>query len=273
MMIKIGDFAKLSRVTVRTLRYYEEVGLLMPVQVDRLTGYRYYVASQLPRLHRILALKDLGFALDQIALVLRDELPLAELRGMLRLKQAELAQQVAESQERVARIEARLRQIEQEGTMSNYEVIVKPVPAQLVAAARGVIPTQEAITSTFNHLFDLALDYAGRNGAMAGPGIALWHDPGNMERDMPVEAAMPISRPLPATDQVTVYELPTVETMACVVHHGSFDGLGQAYNAVLGWIEANGYTINGPSREVYLGYDRHGDPAQYVTEIQFPVTR
>jgi DNA-binding transcriptional MerR regulator len=89
-MFKIGDLSKLSRVSVKTLRYYDEIGLLKPAQVDRFTGYRYYSFDQLPRLNRILALKDLGFSLEQIAQVLNEGLPPAQLRGMLRLRQMEL---------------------------------------------------------------------------------------------------------------------------------------------------------------------------------------
>src|SRR3712207_3730687 len=111
-MIKIGDFSKLSQVTVKTLHHYDQLGLLKPVHVDRFTGYRYYAVEQLPRLNRILALKDLGLSLQQIAQLLADDLPASEIRGMLKLKQAEVQQQVVAEQARLARIEARLRQIE-----------------------------------------------------------------------------------------------------------------------------------------------------------------
>jgi DNA-binding transcriptional MerR regulator len=114
-MFKIGDFSKLSQVTVKTLRYYDELGLLKPVEVDRFTGYRYYSADQLPRLNRILALKDLGLSLEQIATLFaaRDKLTVEQMRGMLRLKQAEAQERVREEQDRLARVEARLRQIEE----------------------------------------------------------------------------------------------------------------------------------------------------------------
>ena len=127
-MIKIGDFSRLSQVSVKTLRYYDEVGLLKPVEVDRFTGYRYYSFDQLPRLNRVLALKDLGFSLEQIAQALDEGLTPDQLRGMLRLKRAEIQQRVEEEQERLARVEARLRQIEQEAMMSNYDVVIKKVP-------------------------------------------------------------------------------------------------------------------------------------------------
>ena len=273
-MIKIGDFARLSQVTVRTLRYYEEVGLLKPVQVDRYTGYRYYQMDQLPRLNRILALKDLGFALDQIAQLLTTDLPPAHLRGMLRLKQAELQQQVAEAQARLARIEARLSQIEQEGTMPDYDVLLKRVDAQRVALVRDVIPTQEQINQTFNRLFDEVNEAIKQNNAgFTGPGIAVWYDSGMQPQDMRVAAAIPTHGTLAAGDRVHIEELPAVAQMASVVHHGPFATLPQAYGALFTWIEANGYQISGPSREVYLQYERDGDQAQYVTEIQAPVAR
>lgn len=273
-MIKIGDFARLSQVTVRTLRYYEEVGLLKPVQVDRYTGYRYYQMDQLPRLNRILALKDLGFALDQIAQLLTTALPPAQLRGMLRLKQAELQQQVAEAQARLARIEARLSQIEQEGTMPDYDVLLKRVDAQRVALVRDVIPTQEQINQTFNRLFDEVNEAIKQNNAgFTGPGIAVWYDSGMQPQDMRVAAAIPTHGTLAAGDRVRIEELPAVAQMASVVHHGPFATLPQAYGALFTWIEANGYQISGPSREVYLQYERDGDQAQYVTEIQAPVAR
>src|SRR5512143_3025631 len=113
-MIRIGDFSKLSRVSIKTLRFYDEMGLLKPIEVDRFTGYRYYEFDQLPRLYRILALKDLGFSLEEIGRLFEGDLPTEQMRGMLKLRQAEIRQQVAEEAERLERVEYRLRQIEQE---------------------------------------------------------------------------------------------------------------------------------------------------------------
>ncbi|MCG2769146.1 MAG: helix-turn-helix domain-containing protein, partial [Anaerolineae bacterium] len=104
-MFKIGEFSKLSQVAVKTLRYYDEIGLLKPAEVDRFTSYRYYSAAQLPRLHRILALKDLGLSLAQVARLLDGDLPSEQIRGMLRMKQVQLQQQVQEEQARLARVE------------------------------------------------------------------------------------------------------------------------------------------------------------------------
>src|SRR5512138_3901714 len=95
-MIRIGDFSKLSRVSIKTLRHYDEMGLLKPIEVDRLTGYRYYEYHQLPRLYRILAFKDLGFSLEEIGHLLEAEPSIEQMRGMLKLRQAEIRQRVEE---------------------------------------------------------------------------------------------------------------------------------------------------------------------------------
>ncbi len=102
MRLKIGDFARLGQVTVQTLRHYDDLGLLKPIEVDALTGYRYYTFEQLPRLNRVLALKDFGLSLEQIAQLLAKDLPVAEMRGMLKLKQSELREQVHEQLARPA---------------------------------------------------------------------------------------------------------------------------------------------------------------------------
>ncbi len=125
-MFKIREFSKLARVSMPALRHYDQVSLLKPAQVDPDTAYRYYTADQLPRLHRILALKDLGFSLAQIADVLDADLPAAEIRGMLKLKRAEMERLVEEEQGRLARIEARLRAIEQDRDVAAYDVVLKP---------------------------------------------------------------------------------------------------------------------------------------------------
>ncbi len=270
-MFKIGDFSKLSQVSVKALRYYDQIGLLRPAHVDRFTGYRYYSASQLPRLNRILALKDLGFSLDQVAQLLDDDLPPAQIRGMLRMKQMEIQREVAEEQARLARVEARLRQIEQEDKMPAYEVVLKKVEPQTVAAIREVIPTYSDVSQLYGQLFA----HLGQHKARpAGPPLAIYHDPEYRERDVDVEAAVPVAGPVVGSERVVVRELPGVERMACAVHQGSYESIGAAYNALMAWIESNGYRITGPCREVYpQGPESGRDPASYVTEVQFPVEK
>lgn len=133
-MYGIGTVARLAQVSARTLRYYDELGLLRPRWVDPDTGYRWYAAEQLGRLHRILALRDLGVRLAEIGVLLDDDLSVEELRGILLLRRAEAHDRVATEMERLARVEARLHQME-DTRMSTYDVIVKRVEREWVIAA------------------------------------------------------------------------------------------------------------------------------------------
>ena len=270
-MFKIGDFSRLSQVSVRMLRYYDEQGLLKPARVDRFTDYRYYSADQLPRLNRILALRDLGFTTDQIRRLLDDAVSAEQIRGMLKLRHAEIEQQVEAEQARLLRVEARLRQIEMEGKMNAYDIVIKKVEPLRVASVRDVVPTPPDQGSLWT---TLEAYLAGQRVAPAGPCLTLYHDPEYKERDWDLEVCEPVSGALPGSDRVQVKELPAGE-MACVVHRGPFVTIGEAYNAATQWIEANSYRICGPCREVYLRPAENGnqtDP-QTVTEIQFPVNR
>lgn len=273
-MLRISDFAQLSRVSPKALRLYDRMGLLKPIEVDSCNGYRYYSATQLSRLNRILVFKELGFSLEQIGKLLSENVSADEIRGMLRLKHSEIQQRLQEDQIRLARVEMRLNEIELEGKMPNYEVVLKPIESQLVAATVGVIPNYQDCGPMFDRMFDEACNHVSRHNLKRfGNGISIYHDTKLRDRDIPVEAALPIYEKIPGNEKVWVYELPGVEDMACVVHHGSFSNLGQAYNTLLEWVEKNGYRIIGSTREVYLQYEQGGDESLYVTEVQVPVEK
>ncbi len=271
-MIRIGTFARLSQVSVVTLRHYSDLGLLEPVATDPETGYRYYSVSQLPRLNRILALKDLGFSLGQIRDVLAEGVSSEQLHGMLRLKRAEIAGRLAEEQARLTRLEARLKQIEQESTMPDYEVVLKTVAPTLVASRRIAIPTNDRVPDYLNPAFDEVFGFLRERGVgPSGPHLALWHTSAQMLADEDAEAAVPIGRPLDGTERVAVYELPRVE-VASAVHHGDFSEFTQVHTALLGWVEENGYRVAGPYREVYIEH-RPDDLGESTTEVQYPIER
>ncbi|MBN1149362.1 MAG: MerR family transcriptional regulator, partial [Anaerolineales bacterium] len=263
-MFKIGDFSKLAQVSVKTLRYYDSLGLLRPAWIDRFSGYRYYTAGQLPRLNRILALKDLGFSLEQVQRLLHEDLPAAELRGMLRMKQAEIEGQIQDEQARLARVEARLQQIEREGALPDYDVALKSAPPQRVAGIRQVIPSFQQLPQLFEELHACL---RAQNMALEaeGPRLAIYYDAEYRERGVDVEAAalLPGARPkaLEGARRLLVHELPAVEQMACAVHQGAFEGLDQVYKSLMTWIEANGYCVAGPNRNVYLQAPGAGAPA------------
>lgn len=272
-MFKIGDFSKLCRVPVSALRYYADIGLLEPSEIDRFTNYRYYSFDQLPRLNRILALKDLGLSLEQIKRVLDEDIPPSEIRGMLKLKQAEIAQQLGEEQARLARVEARLRQIEQEGTMPEHEIVLKQIEDQHILAIREVIAKPEHVGTLLGESFQAVMP---RGIQPIAPPFVIFHDQEFKPENLDIEIALPVANTikdavsLDAGRSLKAYTLPGIQQAACIIHKGSYDTLESTYAAIGQWIENNGYQITGPSREVYLSPPTEGEP---ITEIQYPVAK
>ncbi|MBP1692465.1 MAG: MerR family transcriptional regulator [Chloroflexi bacterium] len=272
IMFKIGDFSKLCRVPVKTLRYYDEIGLLKPTGVDRFTRYRYYSLEQLPTLYRILGLKELGFSLEQIGQLLEGEISPEQLRRMLIRRRVEVEQQMEDGRKLLQQIDTRIKEIEQAGRMPDYEILLKRIEPQWVAAVSGILTSYDEAERIFDVLFAEIFETL-QFSYVRSPGItmAIYPEIQRLDENIPIEAAYPLPGPLPSRAQVTVYELPCVETAACVVHHGPFTTLGKAYSAIFAWLPSNGCHINGPTREVYLRHERGGDPNQFVTEIQIPV--
>ena len=267
-MLKIGEFSALSRVSVKTLRYYDEVGLLRPVRIDPESGYRYYAASQLPRLYRLLALKDLGFALDRIAQALDEGVSVDALRGMLMLRQAEQEERLRLESERLIRLKALLQLIEREGVRAGG-VVLKEVAPQPMASIRDVISNYRTVGVLFERLFQ-----AFGTVVPQGLGVAIWHDAEYKEQDPDVEAGIYLKQSVHVQAPVVIRELPAA-TVASVVHHGAFNRIAEVYLAILHWIEANEYRLAGPARELFLRVSLpvSRDDESNVTEIQLPVER
>jgi len=268
-MLKIGDFSALSQVSIKTLRYYDETGLLKPAHIDPETGYRYYLASQLSQLHRILALKDFGFCLELIGEALQAGITAEQMRGMLLLRQAEQRKRVVEESDRLSRLNSRIRLIEQEGRMA-YDVVLKTVPKQWIASVRETIPAYNTVGSLYGKVS------AGLGPSMSACqyGVALWHDPEFKESNVDAEAGFYLKQKMPAGDGVNVHELPET-TMATAIHNGSYQRLPEAYDSLLKWVAENGYQVAGPIRELYLKISMpvRQDDESYVTEIQVPVAK
>ena len=281
-MFRIGDFSQLGQVSIRTLRLYDEMGLLKPAQIDKFTGYRYYAIEQLPRLNRILALKDLGLSLEQIGDLLKRDLPADQLRGMLMLKQAEIEQQLQAMQTQMRRVEARLKQIEREGKPSPYEVVIKSVEAQTIAACRQLVPGLDVMVDyrceMYNTIYRSLAEHAL---APQDHELAIYYNAEYVERDIDMELGTPIDPAAVNTaalpEILVLHELPAVETMASVIHKGDMWDIGQAMVALYSWIGSHGYVSAGPYRELHLFWrELEIETEQFrniVIEMQIPITR
>lgn len=269
-MFSTGAFARLGQVSVRTLHHYDDVGLLVPAQVDERTGYRWYSAEQLARLHRILALRDLGFSLGEIQPIVDDEVSPGELRGMLRLRRAEASSRIAAEVERLARVEARLRQIEGENAPSAYDVVVKPLEPVRLAGLRARSPAfgDETLGPIFGRLFgELHVNLTRVDVAPTGPSVALYNDADDAVAPIEVFAAVPIGPQDVSASGIEVLDLPAVPRAVATIHRGHMNRVERGYEALLRWTEQTGERVDGYSREVYLDCD--GKPETWVTELQF----
>jgi DNA-binding transcriptional MerR regulator len=270
-MLGIGDFARHGRVSVRMLRHYDAIGLLRPAHVDRLTGYRSYDAGQLSRLNRIVALKGLGFTLQQVRSILDDEVGVEELRGMLRLRRAELQSQIAADTARLAHVEARLRTIEKEGAVPSDDVQIKRVAGVRVAELAAVAASFEPgsigpiIGPLYGQLRD-RLDAAGLSPT--GPDIAYYEDAPSGDGVL-VHAAIPVDAGPGEGRDFAIVDLREIEQAATILHRGAMDDVMPTIQALARWIDANGYRPLGYNRELYIEIGENRD--LWVTELQEPV--
>jgi DNA-binding transcriptional MerR regulator len=275
-MFTIGDFAALGRVSVRMLRHYDAIGLLEPATVDPGSGYRFYRADQLLRLNRIIALKDLGFTLEQVRSILDDQVNVEQLRGMLRLRRAQLEAQLNADAARLTGVEARLRMIEEEGQMSTNDVVVKEIPTVRVARLSAVAPSYEGedIGPVIQPLYgELFRRLEGSGVSPCGPTIACYEPADGVAPEaVMVHASVTVTGDASAGGDVDLADLPAIPTAATIIHHGSMDEADRSMHVLARWIEDNGYRMLGYPREVCLEFVPD-QPEKWVHEFQVGIER
>src|SRR5260370_838457 len=169
-MIKIGEFSRMGRVSIKALRHYDEIGLLRPALVDHQTGYRYYSIRQLPILNRLLVYKKLGFSLEQSRILLRDDVGTDRMRDLLRARRAELAATIEAQREQLMEVEARIAEIEREGHPPRYEVLIKDMAPRPVASLRRTVGSYGAVDGLLAEIRRTLQDKGGVDGYGA-----IWH--------------------------------------------------------------------------------------------------
>jgi DNA-binding transcriptional MerR regulator len=275
-MFRIGEFSKIAQVPGSLLRYYDQIGLLKPAHIDQGTGYRFYSAKQLPRLHRILALKELGLTLEQITRLVEEEISAAEIRGMLTLKKAQVEQTLQVEMARLRALEARLQQID-DAMRPAYDIVLKNVPTLDYLSVREVLPGPAAALGIMRELLQtLPRQFEPEQ---LGHFMTVVHSETLESEQLDIElgaaflGAHDLSISLPSERVLRVRRLPAAPTMATVVRLGGFEQSCGSYGAIGSWVEENGYRINGPGREVLIQPPRSAQLDEMITEIQFPVAR
>lgn len=274
-MFRIGEFSRIARVSCRLLRYYDEIGLLQPATTDRHTGYRYYRADQLSQLNRILVLRELGLSLAEIARLVAKDVPPAELRGMLEMRRARVAQSLREQAERLQRIEGRLAQLESDGEAGPDDVILRREPARRLLSLRQVLASFADGVALVGRL---AAQVPRRVGpGVVGPLVVIAHSPEFEPHELDVEMGFFLESdwdaPVTLDDgrALTVRDEPAIERLATCARVGPPQDAHQTTARIGHFAQTNGYRLSGPSREVFLRRPHPERMQDAVVEMQFPV--
>ncbi|TWT15250.1 MerR family transcriptional regulator [Reyranella sp. CPCC 100927] len=276
-MFRIGEFAQIAQVSGRQLRFYDQLGLLQPAHIDQQTGYRYYTIRQLPRLNRILALKELGLSLEQIGPLLKDEISPSALRSMLTLKRAQIERSLQEEEARLRHIESRIAQIDKEGKAEDLDVIVKSVPLTPFLSLNCTCDSMDEVVR-------MVRTVAAEGSRQIKPGlrdrlmVVARNDVDSEKLDLDI--GFSLTRPSNVSVRIAgdlvlrASELSAVETMATIVRPGTNAESHTSFSTVGRWIEANHYEIAGACREVFL--ESITEPPGFegaLVEIQFPIRK
>lgn len=271
-MLRIGDFSKLSRISIRMLRHYDEIGLLIPKRIDDFTSYRYYSEEQLAVASRIIALKDMGFSLSAMKEILRSYDNPKALSEYLMVKRAEMQAEEAEIQQRLLLLETAIKRLGKDDMAMNYDVTLKTIPKRYVASVRKIIPVYNQEGVLWNILMSetASLQMVPEENCCS---LAMFHDEDYKESDVDIEIQISVKGTYENTEHVVFKTVPEVE-IASAIYKGSYGQITEVNHAVANWVRDNGYEFNGAMFCIY-----HVSPAQtqnpddLVTEVCYPIKK
>lgn len=268
-MYRIGEFSKMSKTSIKALRYYDEIGLLKPETTNDFTGYRFYTTDQLFKLHKIQALRQIGMSIDNIKLIISGN----GKRSILEYRKTELIEEIAEKQNQLSRLEFMLNGKEEEMFM-NYVAVIKDLPECIVYSKKMVVPNYAAY-------FDV-IPAIGRQVVNKYPDIKctipeycfiVYLDGEYKEVDINIEFCESIDHMKPDFDDIKFKKIESVKAVT-VMHKGAYDDLSKAYAFAFQWIEQNGYMLADSPRESYIdGIWNKENVEDWLTEIQIPIAK
>lgn len=267
-MFSIGDFSRITGLTVKALRFYHEQGLLLPTHVDEQTGYRYYSRGKIETARIIAHLRSLDLSIDEVRQVLGGSAQDADLRAVLTRQKKSLEKKIKHDREIVRFIDTFLTQeteIERIMAQASFQVEEKTIDPMRIAGIR-----MKGRYSECGGAFARIGKRFGRH--VRGKPMLLHYDCEYREEDADFEACMPIAGGN-AADGITTRDLAGGRCVS-LLHVGPYEGLGRSYAKILEYIRDKGHEVVMPTREVYLkgpGMIFRGNPEMYLTEIQMLV--
>lgn len=271
-MLKIGDFSKLSRISIRMLRHYDEIGLMTPRSTDHFTGYRFYSEDQLLKAFRINTLKDMGFSLAAIGELLKNYNDPRELAKFLEIRRVEVLEEMKESGQRLKLLDAAIQRLRKDDMAMNYSVALKTMPQRYVASVRDIIPAYNQEGLLWKRLGE---ETHGINLQMCDPAysLAVFHDRDFRDGDVDVEIQISVKGTYENTEHVIFKTVPEVE-IASAVYKGSYDQITDVNLEVANWVRDNEYEFNGPMFCIYhVSPAQTQNPEELVTEVCYPVKK
>ncbi len=269
-MYQIGEFSKINRVTVKALRYYEKVGLLKPAHIDESNGYRYYSSEQLPKIHRVIALRQMGFSIQEILSLLDRH----NSKEIFLEKRDRLLSEIHQREEQLNLITYYIENSKEVIEM-NYEVVLKRLDEVIVYSKKMKVPN-------YDYYFE-AIPKIGEKIVSANPGLkclepnycfTIYLDGEYKKEDFEVEICEAVTDFGKPVEDIVFKTIDAVENAACVYHKGSYDTIGQAYAYLFKWIEDNGYEAIDNPRESYIdGIWNKDNPEDWLTELQVPIQK
>lgn len=268
-MFKIGEFSKLTQVTIRMLRYYDEVGLLKPARIDSFTGYRMYSADQIPRLNKIIYLRDSGFQIAEIEKALscdNDDF----IAKQLDKKYDEIKRNIQSEEQKLKKIEIAKRGILQEKSEMHYQISIKAVPSYQVLSLRRTISNYYAEGQLWQELSAFASRHQIQ---VSNQTFSIYHDLEYKEQNVDVELCVPVQKVGIDMGDFRYRCIPEVPAMACTMVFGDFSNIAGAYLAFSEWLQNNiHYHMGLENRQiVHRGPWNEENPEQYLVEIQIPL--
>lgn len=270
-MLKISDFSKLSRISIRMLRFYDQKGILIPVEIKE-NGYRYYEVKQLLVASRIQYLRYLGFSTDKIKHILTMYDDNKGIAKYLKMQLFELQVEQKQINDKVTALLSTIEKMNKEEVMMNYQVEAKEIPAMYMMCRRQVIPTYSDEGMLWKGMMsELESSKMHVEFVENGLSMAVFHDKGYKEKEVDTEIRVQVKGTYEDIENNTFKEIPAVK-VASITFTGGYEHITDVCYHIASWISEHGYEICGPNFSIYhVGYGKTNNPEEFVTEICYPI--
>ncbi len=274
-MFKIGEFSKLSHTSVRMLRHYDQLGLLVPEKVGFDSGYRYYSATQLQKVNKINKLKELGFSLALIKEMIENA-DTEQMTHYFMLRKSELQEELDKLERQHVLLESATAILREDASKMNYHVILKEIPAMNVVSIRKIIPKYEDEGGLWQEFYEQVMAYQPKIDfppchTQADIARAIYHDPEYKEHDIDIELQSNVNGTYESNGQLIFKSVPA-QKVASVTFSGPYEQTSAVVEQAAKWIEDQGLQMNGVMFNIYrVSPAQDTNPENWVTEACFPV--